>query len=275
MQSQGWIPGSTLGATSTNSDIDTHFSYTKIKRTEGKSGLGSSHQSQYDDSHCLDALQEILGRLNGRPEVKCAAATTKSRDLKTADYVESRWRVLKFVSGGLLTGNKSEDVSKQPQKTPSSPVTQSVTNCDVPAEEVSDAGIDRIGQQESMKSESPNPCESQQPHQKIMLKSANSASPKSHDRRRKLEAGEPKKRKKRKRAIDNPSDFEQPQQLLPEEKALTKPPAPTEESQTTPAVRSSLSSRHAVRIRDIRHKRMVMKDSKALNEVRSIVCIRN
>ena len=275
MLSQGWIPGSTLGATSANSNIDTGFSYTKIKRTEGKSGLGSSYQSQFDDSHCLDALQEIFGRLNGRPEVKCAAATTKSRDVKTVDYVESRWRVLKFVSGGLLAGDQSEDVLVQPQKTSSSSVTQSMTTCDVPADEDSNAGIDGIGEQECMKSESHDPHENRDPHQKFMSRLADSISSKSHDRKRKSEAGEPKKRKKKRRAITNTSDLKQLPQSLPEEEALAELPASTVESQTPPVKRSSLSSRHAVRIRYIRHKKMVMKDCKALNEVCLIVCISN
>lgn len=275
MQSQGWIPGSNLGATSANSNTNNDFSYTKIKRTEGRNGLGSSYQSQFDDSHCLDALQEIFGRLNGRPEAKCAAATTKSRDLKTVDYVESRWRVLKFVSGGLLSGDQSEDVLMEPEKVSSSSVTQSMTTCDVPADEELDAVLDGIGQQESMKSESHIPCENRESHQKNMSRSADSASSRSHGRKRKSKAGEPKKRKKKKQAIPNTSDLEPVQQSLLEEEVLAEPPASTAESQTTPVERSSLSSRHAVRMRYIRHKKMVMKDSKALNEVCSIVCMRN
>ena len=275
MQSQGWIPGSTLGATSANSNNDAGFSYMKIKRTEGKHGLGSSPQSLYDDSHYVDAFQEILGRLNGRPDVKCAAATTKSRDLQTVNYVESRWRVLKFVSGGLLTEDKSKDISKQPQKTPSSPITQSITTCNVPAHGEPDAGIDGLDRRESIKSESHNPCESREFYQTVISRSANSAYSESHNKRRKLEAGEPKKSKKRKRAIDKAPDLEQSQQPFFKEEALAKPLAAVVESQTAPVVRSSLSSRHAVRIRYIRHKRMVTKDKKGLNEVCPIFCISN
>lgn len=275
MQSQGWIPGSTLGATSANSNSDTGFPYTKIKKAEGKCGVGSSHQSQYDDSHCLDALQEIFGRLNGKPGAKCAAATTVSRELKTVDYVESRWRVLKFVSGGLLVGAKPEEYSERRKKTSSPPVTQSMTTCDASADERSDIGIDRMNEQESMESESHSPCESREYHQKSMSRSANLASSKSHDRKRKSEAGEPTNRKKKKRAKNKTSDLKQSKRSSSEETLLAEPPTPTVESQTTPVKRSSLSSRHAVRIRYIKHKKMVMKDIKALNEVCSIDQSRN
>lgn len=274
MQSQGWIPGSTLGATSANSNNDAGFSYMGIKRMEGKHGVGSSPQGLYDDSHHLDAFQEILGRLNGRPEVKCAAAITKSRDLQTVNYVESRWRVLKFVSGGLLTQDKSKDVSKQHQKPSSSPITQTITTCDVSAHEP-DTRLDGLDRQDSMKSESLGICESREPDQTVMSRSANSASSESHDKRRKLETREPKKSKKRKRDIDNAPDLEQSQQPLSKEEAPAKPLVAVVESQTAPVVRSSLSSRHAVRMRYIRQKRMVMKDRKALNEVCPIFCVSN
>ena len=266
MLSQGWIPGSILGATSINGNTEANFSYMRIKRNEGNRGLGSSHQSQYDESHCLDAFQEVLGRLNGRPEVKCAAATVKSRDLKTVNYVESRWRVLKFVSGGLLAGNKSNDVVKLSPKTLSSSVTEVVTTSDVLANEQVDAGINKIHQRISTVSESPGPCESQEPHDNDVLKYAHLAASESRGKRRESEAREQKKSRKRKRTVNNPADFEELQQSLPEE-ALTKPPAPAVEVQAPAVVRSSLSSRHAVRIRNIRHKKMVMKDMRALNEV--------
>lgn len=274
MQSHGWIPGSILGAASTNSNTDADFSYMRIKRREGNSGLGSSHQSQYEESHCLDAFQEILGRLNGRPEAKCAAVTTQSRDLKTANYVESRWRVLKFVSGGLLSKDKSEDVVNQPKKLPFSPVTQSVTSCDVPLDQELEAEVDGIRQQESMRSESSHLCESQDPLQIVVPRSTHLASSKRHKKRRKSEAGEQKKRKKRKEAIKKPPKLQQSQHSLPEE-ALAKPLALIGASQNAPIVQSSLSSRHAVRIRYIKHKKMVMKDRKALNEVCPIFRIRN
>lgn len=272
MLSQGWIPGSILGATGANSNPDAHFSYTRIKRREGNSGLGRSNQSSYDEGHSLDAFQEILGRLNGKPEVKCAAATIKSRDLKTVNYLESRWRVLKFVSGGLLTEDKSKDAVKPSQIMPSSHVTQVVTTSDALFDEEVDTGINGLYKQESMNSESPDAREVQESQDTAMPVSAHLAASERCNKRRESEAGEPKKRKKRKRAIDNPPEFEQLQQSLPEE-ALAKPSNTAMDGQTTPVIRSSLSSRHAVRIRYIRHKKMAMMDRNALNEVCFIFCI--
>lgn len=269
MQSQGWIPGSILGATSANSNAGahSHFSYTGIKRRNGNSGLGRSTQNNYDESHALDAFQEVLGRLNGRPEVRCAAATTQSRDLKTVSFLEGRWPILKFVSGGLLTDYKSKDLKEQPQKPPSSPIAQVVTTSDVPADEEVDARMNEIHQRKSVKSQSSD-------FQESLPRSSRSAASDNREIRGDAEAGGIKKRKKRKRAIEKPSNDEIVQQSQAEE-TIEEHLAPAVEDQTTPEAGNSLSSRHAVRMRYIRHKKMAMMDRKALNEVSPIFRIRN
>lgn len=302
MLSQGWIPGSILGASNPlSADVNTKTTscYPRTTRRDDNCGLGGSRRGDHDDSRCtgLDVFQGILGRLNGRVEANCEAAKFTSEDLKTVNYLESRWQVLKFVSGGVLSGDKLEDFAKQPDQTPSSPIAQVVTTSDnlvnqeledtirgiyhaetsnatelrnskrpktkKTALEYSDSSAKR--QLGSMKQHSPDLPESQVTCKSVELRPQQSEDS-GYLSKTRVAASERKKRKKMRRMMDTPQEGEQPSH--PSFKEGLEMPLPlAAESQTPSVVRGALASRHVVRARYIRQKKMAMMDTKALNEV--------
>lgn len=303
MLSQGWIPGSILGASNAlpaDANTEATSCYPRTTRRDDNCGLGRPRRGDHDGSRCtgLDVFQGILGRLNGRVEVDCEVAKIASEDLKTVDYLESRWQVLKFVSGGFLAGDKLKDVAKQPEQTPSSPIAQAViTNDNLVNQELED-GVSETYHAETSnatklrkskqpktkkitmeysdsssrhqlgptKSHRPGLPESQVTCKRVELRPEQSADSGRLSKTRAAAAGEPKKRKKRRRIMEAPQDGEQSPHSLSEE-GLGKLSPSAAESQTLPVVSGSLASRHAVRARYIRQKNMAMMDTKALNEV--------
>lgn len=296
MLSQGWIPGSLLGATNINQNTEASSSHIRITRREDKYCLGRPRQGAQGDTHCtgLDVFQGILGRLNGRDEVETGVAKSASEDWKTVNYLESRWQVLKFVSSGFLVGDQPENAIKQHDQMPSLPISQSITNNDssvnpgFQAEVIKDNNHtrslnvsklckpkrtktkrsfeDRLGPDAkiplaSTKSQSPDPPGSQEPHEEAVPDFAQSAVLERPKRGREAELKQRKRRKKNRGLMENMQNQGQ-SKLLVAENDLVKSP----ESRSTPVL-AGLSNRHAVRQRYIRQKRMATRDTKALNEV--------
>ena len=301
MLSQGWIPGSILGAATApyaNGNPEASHSYLRVTRRDDKCGLGTSRKGEYDDTYCtgLDVFQGILGRLNGRTEDECETVKIANEKSKTVNYLESRWHVLKFVSGGLLEGDRSKEAVKQPKQTPSSLAAQVMTKVEFLVDHKVEARIHHAGSsnvRESRKSKKQKPehdpiddpdlsaayrldstkphtsnsPESQELQDKVIAPPADSADPKSLDIGNPISAvAQLKPRKKRKRVLQNSRNEAQPQRSS-SEKGLSTTVASGEEGRTTPAVIAPLASRHAVRGRYIRQKRMMTMDTKALNEV--------
>jgi Pin2-interacting protein X1 len=303
MLSQGWIPGSLLGATNINGNTEASSSHIRITRREANCGLGRPRRGAQDDSHCtgLDVFQGILARLNGHAQLEIGAAKIASENLKTVNYLESRWQVLKFVSGGFLVGDRLENTTKHHEQMQPSPIAQSITSSDFPvcrgfeAEMVKDRnhakssngstlcklrrpktkrpcikGVDSDMnlQLVSLKSQSSYSQGSQEPHEKVASDVSQSAVLERPKRGREAPVAERKHRKKQRRVMENLQVQGQPQLLMPK-KDVVKPP----ESRSTLFL-AGLSNRHAVRQRYIRQKKMAMMDTKALNEVCYIVSIR-
>ncbi|MCJ1356426.1 MAG: telomerase inhibitor [Icmadophila ericetorum] len=109
--SQGWAPGSLLGATNApHAHLHSNASASHIRVTlrEDKLGLGAKHGSGQGAGECtgLDNFQDLLGRLNGKSETQMGKEQESRNNLKRTLYTESRLGTLHFVSGGLLVGEK-------------------------------------------------------------------------------------------------------------------------------------------------------------------------
>lgn len=249
MRSQGWIPGSILGATDApyvNGHPEATYSYLNTTRKDDKCGVGGSRHGAYDDGYCtgLDVFQGILGRLNGRTEDECDAGRIARRKLKTANYLESRWQVLKFVSGGLLEGDRSKEDRINANQ---------------------DSDLSAGHQQDSPKPKSPSPPENEKAEDQVVSILADY---RSHQKVLSETIDQESKRpKKRKRMVQSPANGEKQQRLLPEKGSPLPPVASDARGQASPMERTPLAGRHMVRGRYIRQKRMVMMDTKALNEV--------
>ncbi|RJE23280.1 hypothetical protein PHISCL_04395 [Aspergillus sclerotialis] len=112
LSSQGWTPGSFLGAkNAAHADMFTAASAAHIKVVvkDDTLGLGAkSMQNRLDEPTGLDAFKGLLGRLNGKTDTDLAQEQRKRDDAKLARYAVTRWPAVRFISGGLLAQEKIE-----------------------------------------------------------------------------------------------------------------------------------------------------------------------
>ena len=115
--SQGWNPGSFLGTKNALRDSfpsDADASYVKLALKDDNLGLGAKHDDCREDvqSTGLDNFRDLLGRLNGKQDTKLKKEQNARNDSKRAIYTERRWGVLGFVSGGVLIGDRIQELAK-------------------------------------------------------------------------------------------------------------------------------------------------------------------
>lgn len=76
-------------------------------------GLGAKTARAEVSQPGIDAFQNLLGRLNGKdiPELEKEQETRS--EIRGANFVEKRWGYSRFVSGGLLVGDRSEEAQEE------------------------------------------------------------------------------------------------------------------------------------------------------------------
>jgi Pin2-interacting protein X1 len=121
MASQGWTPGDHLGVQgSAHSEFhtDANFSHIRVTIKDDNLGLGAKIGSGVGHGECtgLDAFQNLLGRLNGKDEDEIEREQKSKDDLRRAVYTEQRWGSIRFVKGGLLVGDKIQDLIEDEKK---------------------------------------------------------------------------------------------------------------------------------------------------------------
>ena len=81
-------------------------------------GLGAQRGTGQGEGTCtgLDVFQGILGRLNGKSETELEKEQRSRDDLKRAIYTERRWGSTRFVSGGLLVGDRIKGLKNQSEE---------------------------------------------------------------------------------------------------------------------------------------------------------------
>lgn len=115
LQSHGWTPGKLLGASGTAySDLRSAASgsHIRIALKDDNLGLGAKHDAARTSCETtgLDVFQDLLGRLNGRSVADITKDRIQRSTLRSSAYIEQRWGNLRFVSGGLLVGDKPRDL---------------------------------------------------------------------------------------------------------------------------------------------------------------------
>ncbi|KAI9745667.1 MAG: telomerase inhibitor [Claussenomyces sp. TS43310] len=115
MTAQGWQPGDYLGAKDApHAELHTaaNASYIRVLIKDDNLGLGAKKGSGIAPGECtgLDVFQNLLGRLNGKDEDEIFKEQKSREDLKRAIYTEQRWGSVRFVRGGLLVGDKIQDL---------------------------------------------------------------------------------------------------------------------------------------------------------------------
>jgi Pin2-interacting protein X1 len=115
MQAQGWQPGDFLGAKDANHAehyTAANASHIRVAVKDDNLGLGAKIGSGVGHGECtgLDAFKNLLGRLNGQDEDELEKEQKSREDLKRAIYTERKWGSIRFVPGGLLIGDKIQDL---------------------------------------------------------------------------------------------------------------------------------------------------------------------
>ncbi|KAL1636150.1 telomerase inhibitor [Diplodia intermedia] len=110
---QGWSPGSFLGAK--DAKHAAHYtaanaSHIRVAVKDDTLGLGAKRGKAENETFGLSAFQGLLGRLNGKSDGQLKKEESAQRDLKLQVYTNQRWGGIRFVSGGLLVGDKIEDL---------------------------------------------------------------------------------------------------------------------------------------------------------------------
>ncbi|KAJ5555457.1 hypothetical protein N7535_007892 [Penicillium sp. DV-2018c] len=118
MSSQGWTPGSLLGAKdAAHANMLTAASASHIKVTlkDDTLGLGARIGREMEPTG-LDAFKGLLGRLNGKSEVELKKDEEKRDNVRLARYAALKFPEVRFVSGGLLVQEKATEIPKPPPK---------------------------------------------------------------------------------------------------------------------------------------------------------------
>ncbi|KAK3181317.1 telomerase inhibitor [Lecanicillium sp. MT-2017a] len=111
LRSQGWQPGQFLGAQNApHSELHTaaNASYIRVVLKDDMKGLGFN-KAKEDEVTGLDVFSDLLSRLNGRSEESIESDKAAKLAVKTNFYVEQKYGAMRFVSGGLLVGDKLVD----------------------------------------------------------------------------------------------------------------------------------------------------------------------
>ncbi|OJJ66640.1 hypothetical protein ASPBRDRAFT_48578 [Aspergillus brasiliensis CBS 101740] len=110
LSSQGWTPGSFLGArNAAHAEMFTAASASHIKVILKDDTLGLGARPKRDplnEPTGLDAFKGLLGRLNGKSDADLQVEQRKRDNAKLARYAATKWQAVTFISGGLLAQEK-------------------------------------------------------------------------------------------------------------------------------------------------------------------------
>ncbi|PWY77150.1 hypothetical protein BO94DRAFT_538000 [Aspergillus sclerotioniger CBS 115572] len=260
LSSQGWTPGSFLGArNAAHAEMFTAASATHIKVVlkDDTLGLGARpKRDPLDEPTGLDAFKGLLGRLNGKSDADLQIEQQKRDNAKLARYAASKWQTVTFISGGLLAQEKiealaTEDLQSNPKD--EQEIKTSVSVFGDGKGQMSTDGSPTDGSQDYDK-------ERDQPDGNIKRKKSKSKSKdrqeKKDKKRKQVEVPEPvrseDKNTRSSERADTPSTNGH-KEPLPAAKVLSKERRPM--------------GRHVFRGRHIAQKKKALLDEKSLNEI--------
>jgi Pin2-interacting protein X1 len=240
MASQGWTPGSFLGArNASHADTFTAASASHIRVTlkDDTLGLGARTKGQ-DEPTGLDAFQGLLGRLNGKSDSKLEEEQRKRDEIRLARYVQQKWQTVRFVSAGYLAQEKSDICPEKNNMTNDKTITENrslrTDKEDLKADQSSSAADGKASSSEK------------------------SSEKKSKDKTKKKD----RKKKEKRKASDDLTATETPAVV-----ESSKSSDETVSHKATPSREQRPMGRHAIRGRYIQQKKKALMDDRSLNEV--------
>lgn len=113
LRSQGWAPGQYLGAQdASHSEFYSAANASHIRAVLKDDNLGlGAKRNHGDECTGLDALQELLGRLNGKSQDSLDEDKKKREDVRINKYLHRKLGTIRFVCGGLLVGDKVQELA--------------------------------------------------------------------------------------------------------------------------------------------------------------------
>ncbi|KAL5047488.1 hypothetical protein BDW71DRAFT_180238 [Aspergillus fruticulosus] len=244
LSSQGWTPGSFLGArNAAHADMFTAASASHIRVIvkDDTLGLGArSKRDLLDEPTGLDAFKGLLGRLNGKSDAELQADQRKREDVKLARYAATKWQAVRFISGGLLTQEKDEskEAPKRTSMTGAKDTNPANGNC-------ADNETGAVDVSEVSKPNDRRDRDNRDKNQKEKERKDRRDKKDKKDKQEKKEKKE-KKRKRAEQQEDSDNSLPAPSDSVKER----RPPG-----------------RHMIRGRHIAQKRKALMDEKSLNEI--------
>ncbi|KAL8957114.1 MAG: hypothetical protein Q9183_006145, partial [Haloplaca sp. 2 TL-2023] len=113
--SQGWTPGTVLGASNASyTTSSASFSHVKVIPRSDNIGLGATKGPLGDNETTgLGGLQHLLGRLNGKSQQELQTEDRNREGARRKLYADRRWGFGNFVSAGFLVGDKIQSTGDE------------------------------------------------------------------------------------------------------------------------------------------------------------------
>lgn len=291
MTSQGWTPGSYLGARNANhSDTFTAASASHIRVTlkDNTLGLGARAPTLGNDNvAAIDAFQGLLGRLNGKSDVQLEQEQRKRDDTRLAVYASQKWQAVTFISGGFLVQEKPDDaLNSKTKKKNGSPIDAIVADqassdgsADDSADDASPPIEDKRSNSKIEKArEDMDEKDIKEKRKKKKEKSDKKAKNNKEEKQKKEKKGKKdKKEKKRDREEKKKAKEDGSKKRQRAEKDVvseSSDSSSSDEADIKTIQQNTVSSqaprpnwRHAIRGRHIQQKRMAIMDDRSLGEV--------
>ncbi|KAE9966026.1 hypothetical protein EG328_009214 [Venturia inaequalis] len=293
LSSQGWTPGSTLGAK--DATHKAHFSqashsHIRVVLRDDNLGIGAQKGRADTDVFGLDLYQGLLGRLNGKSQEQLEKEGKIRKSVLLGSVGRERYGNGMFVRGGFLVGDKIEDVVSVEEAERLLEVrlahearVEAAGNGGVEeptekkrkrdGEEKSDANAEKKSKKRKSIVETEETEETEEKSAKKAKKDKKRKSTSTESTTQKSitpEKAEKKRLKAEKRARKEARRIRREQKAL--KKASTSNVSSSDSSPEPPsaaqaAAQRALSARFATRQRYIQQKRMATMDQTALNEI--------
>ncbi|MCJ1431693.1 telomerase inhibitor [Xylographa pallens] len=285
--SQGWTPGSYLGAVDAphaHLHSDANASHIRVAVKDDNLGLGAKRGSGVNAGECvgLDVFQSLLGRLNGKSEDVLEREQKSRDDLKRAVYTERRWGALRFVSGGVLVGDKIEklveaeklrlagNVALSGAPKPSSKLLNENTQVeDLRLSPPLDTNPSKEDESSILVIEQPQGERTSSENNDDVTVDIIKAKKKAEKAQMKLDRRKRKEDRRAVRGVQVPAETSASPTSVPSQHVdiHSRPDNGKSRSGSVSIGTAVLGGRHALRNRYIMHKKMAMMDPKALNEI--------
>lgn len=286
MTSQGWTPGSYLGARNANhSDTFTAASASHIRVTlkDDTLGLGARAPTLGNDNvAAIDAFQGLLGRLNGKSDMQLEQEQRKRDDTRLAVYASQKWQAVTFISGGFLVQEKPDDALKPKTKkkhgSPNDAIVADQTSSDESrddsADDVSPPIEDEVSNSKAEKaSKDTDEKDIKEKRKKKKKAKKNKEEKEKKEKKDKKEKKEKRRDKEEKKKAKKDSSKKR-RRTEKDVESESSDSTSSDEADNKTIQQNTASSqaprpnwRHAIRGRHIQQKRMAIMDERSLGEV--------